>query len=233
MVKKVSRHSLHDCLKSIRQGDTRCRTCAKIYQRGRNNGLPGYCPTHGGDRTKEMTALRRNDSLPSHCPTHTKEQDKEMTVLGKIAVEMQDWFHQKSVKRYEERHGRLQRLEGLTDGEAWMWTRTRAAWLQCGHSLRDIGPHWWGHWFASEDDPNFLQISDIQKMMFNPEDHYGFRHCVFVVLLHSGHRYVVDPTGFQFGPQWPLVCPLEEYTSGFMHQFPEARNVQYLPLGTD
>jgi hypothetical protein len=152
MLTKVSRHSLHDCLKSIRQGDTRCRTCAKIYQRGRNDGLPGYCPTHGGDRTKEMTALRRNDSLPGHCPTHTKEQDKEMAVLGKIAVEMQDWFHQKSVKRYEERHGRLQRLGGLTDGEAWMWTRTRAAWLQCGHSLRDIGPHWWGHWFASEDD---------------------------------------------------------------------------------
>lgn len=40
--------------------------------------------------------------------------------LGRITVEIQDWFHRQLVKRYEERHGRLQRLEGLTHRENWI-----------------------------------------------------------------------------------------------------------------
>lgn len=69
-------------------------------------------------------------------------------------------------------------------------------------------------------------------MKFKPEDHYGYRHCIFVVLLKNGHCYVVDPTGIQFGPNWSLVCRLKKHASRFMHHIPEARNVQLLPLRT-
>jgi len=70
-------------------------------------------------------------------------------------------------------------------------------------------------------------------MKFNPEDRYVYRHCIFVVTLKNGNSYVVDPTGIQFGPEWPLVCRLFEYASKFMHHDRQARNVQLLSLETE
>jgi hypothetical protein len=70
-------------------------------------------------------------------------------------------------------------------------------------------------------------------MKFNPEGRYVYCHCVFIVSLRNGNAYVIDPTGIQFGPEWPLVCRLLKYRSKFMPRNPQACNVQILSLETE
>ena len=69
-------------------------------------------------------------------------------------------------------------------------------------------------------------------MKFYTLDYYGYWHCAFEIQLVSGGRYVFDPTGIQFGVEWPLLCRFKEYEERFMHPDIDKRHLQLHPLGT-
>ena len=49
------------------------------------------------------------------------------------------------------------------------------------------------------------------EMRINPPLYYSFRHCSFHVELQDGTKWVFDPTGVQFGPEWPLLSSFDDY----------------------
>jgi hypothetical protein len=75
-----------------------------------------------------------------------------------------------------------------------------------------------------------IEIKQISEAKFLTAKYYNYQHCVHVVLLASGRVYVVDPTGIQFGPEWPLVCDLYEYGAILPSLVPA---VEGHPLGTN
>ena len=44
-----------------------------------------------------------------------------------------------------------------------------------------------------------------------PSRHYWHRHCSLAVRLVDHSWWVFDPTGVQFGPDWPVLSPYDEY----------------------
>jgi hypothetical protein len=68
-------------------------------------------------------------------------------------------------------------------------------------------------------------------MKFSTGSPYNITHCAFLVTLQSGQEYVVDPTGIQFGPSWPLVCSYEHYQAHRMHPDHRKRNIRLRKLG--
>ena len=78
---------------------------------------------------------------------------------------------------------------------------------------------------------NRVHIAHVNEIKFTPIEYYGYRHCAFLVLLASGAEYIFDPTGVQFGPQWPLICPRREYEQRFMDPNHEKRNYRQRELG--
>lgn len=61
--------------------------------------------------------------------------------------------------------------------------------------------------------------------------YYGYKHCAYAVLLDSGKTYIVDPTGIQYGPEWPLVCEAVEYVRRFFA--PYDNQLKWDILGTN
>jgi hypothetical protein len=80
---------------------------------------------------------------------------------------------------------------------------------------------------------NRVNISNVLEMKFNTPPYYGYRHCVYLIELESSARYIFDPTGIQFGPQWPLLCVYDEYEQYFMHPITALRSMRFRPLGTN
>lgn len=78
---------------------------------------------------------------------------------------------------------------------------------------------------------NKLQIRSIWEPKLQLMDFYYSRHSVVVVLLASGAWYIVDPTGIQFGPEWPLVCRYEDHRGSFF--VPTWRYWEFFALGTE
>jgi hypothetical protein len=54
-------------------------------------------------------------------------------------------------------------------------------------------------------------IKGIQEMRIIPSEYYKYKHCSFIVELKNGTEYVFDPTGVQFGPEWSLLSPYDNY----------------------
>ena len=69
-------------------------------------------------------------------------------------------------------------------------------------------------------------------MKFRTIDCYKYWHCAFEIRLASGSRYVFDPTGIQFGVEWPLLCSFEEFERRLMHPDAATRRLQLRPLGS-
>jgi hypothetical protein len=60
-----------------------------------------------------------------------------------------------------------------------------------------------------------------------------FRHCAYLVTTTSGRQLVLDPTGVQFSPDWPLISPLWKYQLIFCHGDVRVRNLERRPLCTN
>ena len=56
-------------------------------------------------------------------------------------------------------------------------------------------------------------VTQIEEMEFetHPMDNEYWDHCVHLLHLKNGEKYVLDLTGVQFGPDWPLLQKEEEY----------------------
>lgn len=56
-------------------------------------------------------------------------------------------------------------------------------------------------------------INNVEEMRFITPLYYhnGIVHCAFLITLDDGSQWVYDPTGVQFGPQWPLLASFEDY----------------------
>ncbi|KAJ4364030.1 hypothetical protein N0V83_009485 [Neocucurbitaria cava] len=55
-----------------------------------------------------------------------------------------------------------------------------------------------------------VNVRGIFKLRFTTIRKYNDLHCAFLVIFHAGGLYVFDPTGIQFGPDWPLLSPFRE-----------------------
>jgi hypothetical protein len=71
----------------------------------------------------------------------------------------------------------------------------------------------------------------VKEIKFCTRAPYNITHCAFLVTLRTGIQYVVDPTGIQFGPRWPLVSAYRRYEVQYIHQTPEIANVRIRDLG--
>lgn len=74
-------------------------------------------------------------------------------------------------------------------------------------------------------------ISHIMEMKFHPPAYYKYSHCCFLLVLKNGTEWVFDPTGVQFGPEWPLLSPYDDYmarTQSSRYPF-----LQFQRLGTN
>lgn len=69
---------------------------------------------------------------------------------------------------------------------------------------------------ANASKEHLVDIEKIYTIKFEPKgEQYEAIHCAFVLKLRSGSYFVFDPTGCQFGPDWPLICPASRY--GHLH----------------
>ncbi|KAH9862865.1 hypothetical protein J1614_010958 [Plenodomus biglobosus] len=61
------------------------------------------------------------------------------------------------------------------------------------------------------DKRNDRRIKSIREFKFWTGYDYVYVHCAFAIFCYDGTELVFDPTGIQFGPDWPLLSPLFEY----------------------
>lgn len=54
-------------------------------------------------------------------------------------------------------------------------------------------------------------ILEIMELRIHTKAYYHYLHCAFAVRFLRDGWWVFDPTGVQFGPDWPLLSPLVEY----------------------
>ncbi|KAL5116338.1 hypothetical protein ACEQ8H_005796 [Pleosporales sp. CAS-2024a] len=149
---------------------------------------------------------------PAYCSKHSKGKKNEIAQLGRLVVPMQEWCYKLAVARHK-RDGKSvpEEMELKTKNEHCLWERINV--------------------FSSQS--GMFGVLDGREVKFVTNGKFRVVHCAFDILLNSGARYVVDPTGIQFGPHWPLVCPYDEYEARFMHDDKKIRNLQSRELGTN
>lgn len=68
--------------------------------------------------------------------------------------------------------------------------------------------------FALGDPSNRELVNDVlyvEEVEFGTGNYFWYDHNAFRVTMSSGERWVFDPTGVQFGPDWPLFARWEGY----------------------
>lgn len=56
-------------------------------------------------------------------------------------------------------------------------------------------------------------IVAVCEMKIVPPLYWNYVHCAFAVLLVGDGWWVFDPTGVQFGPDWPLLSRFNDYVA--------------------
>ncbi|KAF9690631.1 hypothetical protein EKO04_011409 [Ascochyta lentis] len=171
------------------QSGARCRVCAVLWD-GNNKYLGcggSFCPAHTPDETLfsrfVQVCCALQDSLKERCKQIPR------------AHNVQPWAP----------------LHGMTASELWWWEMVNVFQLQCEISLAWLSTDWetilQGGWCNSLGGP----IIEIREMKIAPPTYWNFTHCVFAIHLVIHGWWVFDPTGVQFGPDWPLLSPYDEY----------------------
>lgn len=195
-----------DSLPNIMNAGARCRTCGVIYSTDRNAPL-GFCPAHDNSDTVEAElghfAVDLMNASVARCKTHRRASGRTLTPFP-----------------------------AATPSETRWWKMVEVLHCMCEHSLRSMAPilkgAMEGIFRTSESSvipakccPN-LTIEDarpaitfVAQWKFYPHQHYWYKHCVFAIGPASGHLFVFDPTGVQFGPHWPLISPFRQYMDRF------------------
>ncbi|KAF1930427.1 uncharacterized protein M421DRAFT_3496 [Didymella exigua CBS 183.55] len=103
-------------------------------------------------------------------------------------------------------------VSSLGGAEAWWWEMVNVFYSQCERSLSNVGPwllslQWQQDWGSARGGP----ILEIREFKFATTLYHEFQHCAFAIKLSDNSWWVFDPTGIQFGPDWPLLSPLNHY----------------------
>ncbi|KAH7377410.1 hypothetical protein BKA66DRAFT_572206 [Pyrenochaeta sp. MPI-SDFR-AT-0127] len=77
-----------------------------------------------------------------------------------------------------------------------------------------------------------LKILAMYKVRFVTISPHDIWHCAFIIALNSG-MYVFDPTGVQFGPDWPLVSEWGTYRSMRMKPDESQWNLEIVTLSSN
>jgi hypothetical protein len=125
----------------------------------------------------------------------------------------------------------LPALLGLTPPERWWWEMVNVFRHQCGNSLLLLAPLWQKmleQGWCSSEYLQLISIKDKMRLLINSQAHGGpiisiwemkiapamywfYEHCAFAIHIVDDGWWVFDPTGVQFGPDWPLLSPLCDY----------------------
>ncbi|KAF3036135.1 hypothetical protein E8E11_004643 [Didymella keratinophila] len=102
-------------------------------------------------------------------------------------------------------------VTGLGGAGPWWWEMTNFFFSQCERSLALIDL-----WLTSKlrngwDRVLGGPIAKIQEFKFKTTLYYWYLHCAFAIKLVDNSGWVFAPTGVQFGPEWPLLSPLDYY----------------------
>ncbi|KZM25755.1 hypothetical protein ST47_g3046 [Ascochyta rabiei] len=171
------------------QSGARCRVCAVLYD-GNNKQLGwggSFCTAHMPDETWFsdfiQACCRMQDGLKQFC----KQIPPPSTV--------RPWAP----------------LFGMTASELWWWEMLNVFQLKCEISLVKLSA-WWETlleegWCSTLGGP----IVEILEIKIAPPAYWHFSHCAFAIHLVSDGWWVFDPTGVQFGPDWPLLSPLDHF----------------------
>ncbi|KAF2848470.1 hypothetical protein T440DRAFT_519899 [Plenodomus tracheiphilus IPT5] len=147
------------------------------------------------------------------CDRHSRWVDTNLALLGRYLVELQDIFLNPG--------GFPVAGESVQDN--WRM-RTSASHVQCEQSLLELAPHL--QWLLVWDRMHKRWIEEIREVRFWPGKYYGVTHCVFVIRLSDRRRFVFDPTGLQFGLDWQLLTPYDEYYQRRVHPYIGEREVE-------
>ncbi|KAJ4991140.1 hypothetical protein SVAN01_03268 [Stagonosporopsis vannaccii] len=167
---------------------SRCRLCARVYA------------------PRDPLALAVVFCGGNHCKRFPPE-DVDFSNFATHCCNLQNWF-------LDDRRHRVapcSALSSLSTTESWWWEKINLAWQQCEWSLIRLAPlleqMLENRWSESLGGP----IREIRELKIMPSIYYWFRHCSFLVNLVGHGWWVFDPTGVQFGPDWPLLSPYNEY----------------------
>ncbi|CAO2649804.1 Nn.00g010960.m01.CDS01 [Neocucurbitaria sp. VM-36] len=180
---------------------------------------PGYANPNNFRRERRCrvcTGPHGPDTLPDvrFCELHCRQNNSEGARLGRLAVRLQDYFGILCEKHRAVRGWtRVEEYEDPTHSAAqrqwWRWVVLFH--LMCENSHRDLT---WilQDWRGGRLFQGYgLTVYQIHKVRFATRPGYDYLHCVFVIVLASGAVWVFDPTGVQFGPNWPLISPYYWY----------------------
>ncbi|KAF2822509.1 hypothetical protein CC86DRAFT_410108 [Ophiobolus disseminans] len=62
-----------------------------------------------------------------------------------------------------------------------------------------------------------IPITEANQLSFDTNDYCNITHCVFDVVL-AGVHYIIDSTGVQHSPKWPLLSRYDDYKAWYLAQ---------------
>ncbi|KAH6639214.1 hypothetical protein C7974DRAFT_410197 [Boeremia exigua] len=189
-----------DCLTSLRSGN-RCRVCCTTIT-SHALRVGGYC---GG----------------ISC-TNYAGADEDFRQFLVWCCLLQDFFKWWCKQRVPTRSWQPQ--NDLSAHNAWWWEMINVFHKQCEWSLARLAPHL--QTFLAGGNRGITRIREIK---FDSGPYYRYRHCAFEIHFASHGCWIYDPTGVQFGPDWPLLSPRHIYFACR----PERRLLSSEPLGNN
>ncbi|PVH98471.1 hypothetical protein DM02DRAFT_45351 [Periconia macrospinosa] len=139
------------------------------------------------------------------CMDHDKSSTTTEAVLGRICIGIQDALEDRlrltMWSRWEPYPSHL------SSEQHWWWKRMMIFSDMCRISFDYL----WHLVIPHIIDSPVVPVARVREIEFCTAQYYGYWHCAYVITLQDGSFYVFDPTGVQFGPQWPLLAPLDVY----------------------
>lgn len=211
-----------------------------LYQEVTFRPAHALVPISAGPRCRICGRLHHHPSSGILCGGYAcatyKTGDARFSALAWNFCQFQDHF-----KIWCEQH--LNRtwipVTGLGGTGAWWWETTNVFFSQSEGSLVHIGP-WltsmlaqgWSHGTSTSSQSTLITneflarggpIVEIREFKFQTTVYYVYLHCAFAIKLADNSWWVFDPTGVQFGPDWPLLSPLDDYLRHAESSLPDRR----------
>ncbi|KAI4615807.1 hypothetical protein J4E80_006225 [Alternaria sp. BMP 0032] len=147
------------------------------------------------------------DDRTGFCAAHDERASSCEAILGRWCCELQQKLEHKQRGRWVAQGKPLPSLGGeATASEDALWQRANLLALWCEMSLVEL-----------EADLEFgLQkhdwIANIEELKYDMGEQVGhLLHCAFKITLENKKTFVFDPTGIQFGAEWAVLTPWDEY----------------------
>ncbi|KAF1952948.1 hypothetical protein CC80DRAFT_169239 [Byssothecium circinans] len=174
-------HTVDDLESLVGEG-TRCRVCSRVW-------------------TTQSSAPN------NYCREHDEYNQSVEALMGRVCVALQDSFAElpQVCRLMTARRGDLTPHRRLSQDERWLWDRVLGFRALCQTSqmvLHDV--------LGSLFSQDVFDISEIKEITFSPGQDLS-NHSVFLLRRRNQVVFIFDPTGVQFGPDWPVLCRFDEY----------------------